>query len=312
MNNLLLYKLIILYMPIFVFHRNESILPMNIEGYINKCDIYPLLNNNYILSSELIHNLTHTVITSEETSKYTLRLKDEYRSYYHNQPTISNINISRYLENIPVYVKTQITSNYLYIIYILFYPYNPPITIAGFDIGAHDSDIEHITIKININDHQITSIYYSAHTNSEGLWATSKQITKIGSRPVIYIAKGSHGMYNKKGYYYRFGGFGNDITGSFHYWKPNIRKIIRLNHIYIPHIHGFINFLGHYGNWSIGSIPRRNWWTDPETEKDDDFPYYNQYVNLRFDVLILGLICYIIFKYYRLSRYKYYRVIKNV
>jgi hypothetical protein len=281
--------LILQFIPVFVFHTNESVLPTSIEHYISKCEMWPPIANVTILSSEILHSLPNT-------QNHTLRLKKKYKQ----QP----------IKKTPIYVKVITTNHFIYITYVLFYS-SQPSYFTFFAVGDHDADIEHLTVKINKQEHNIHSIYYASHTSSEGLWVKPNNFDTINSHPVAYVALNGHGMYNKRGYYFRYFGFGNDVTGSGHHWQPSSNKIIRLNHTdYDRKIHGFINFEGTYGNGRVDAIQTRDWWTNPASETSNNAPLiFNRFIDIRLDiVIVLSWLCgaYNIYKFatsYKVKRY---------
>lgn len=303
---MLLSQLISLFIPIFVFHRHEGILPMDIETYLSHTTLHGNNGNignignidNIELSSQYFHNWT-----PPEKGDPRLTIKPKYRDLYAEsnfETKIENMDkkeLFAYLNTVPVYARTNIKSGYLYITYNLFFPYNGASNVMGFiPVGGHVADISHVTIKILLldnNKYKYADMYFSAHTTTEGLWA-SDSTKKLDGHPLAYIAKGGHGMYNKRGYYFRYFGFGNDVTGDEYFWQPNPDKIIHLltkdDPLYISNIHGFINFKGTYHNGQVRSLIQTIRWNNPDAETDKDFPLYNPYINVRLDIFIVSLV----------------------
>jgi hypothetical protein len=85
--------------------------------------------------------------------------------------------------------------------YIFYYAYNGD-TFSGPGSIAHESDFEHITVRVEPDRETVSQIYYAAH-NNEGKWY--KQQTSQGvkdgfsvtgdGRPVVYSAQNSHASY---------------------------------------------------------------------------------------------------------------------
>jgi hypothetical protein len=262
LSSTIISRLILLFMPIFVFHTDELIFPMAISEYAKMCE------------------LTST----------TYKLLPQYKNYF----KYGTLPMVKSLSNAPVYVKTKVQDNYLYITYILFYPYNEDYDISGLiHTGGHDADIEHVTIKICINNcnkkYSIDKMYYSAHSSGEGLWTNN--IEQKGLNPIVYVAKGSHAMYNKNGYYFRYYGFANDITGSGFYWKPE--TVIHANTL--PSDNPLLTYKGLYGNGNVASLTLRGWWNNPLSETDNNSPFYNSRVNIRIDLFIPLIVIILIF-----------------
>jgi hypothetical protein len=262
-SSTIISRLILLFMPVFVFHPDETIFPMRISDYTKMC-----------------------ILTST-----TYKLRPEYENYFKlgTQPIYLDS-----LSNAPVYVKTKVQSDFLYITYILFYPYNEDYNISGLiHAGGHDADIEHVTIKICANNcntkYTIDKMYYSAHSTGEGLWTNDIERKRLN--PIVYVAKGSHGMYNKKGYYFRYYGFANDITDSGIYWKPG--TVIHVNTL--PSDNLILTYKGLYGNGNVASLTLRGWWDNPLSETDNNSPFYNSNINIRIDLFIPLIIIILIF-----------------
>ena len=118
---------------------------------------------------------------------------------------------------------------YIDIPYAMFYPYNPrseydtlinPIkhvyngTTYLLNEGAHEGDIEHITIRVDPDTEAIVAVFYSAHGHEDSSWyfnpaqtekdgddylAANDGYKMEGDSIIAFSARGTHGMYNRIG-----------------------------------------------------------------------------------------------------------------
>jgi len=93
------------------------------------------------------------------------------------------------------------------LIYCMFYSYNEFKRNFGIN-GDHPIDLEHVTIRIS--NGTIEKIYYACHGYNDGITSTPGQFELHDNRPVVYIARGSHGCYPHGKTYNRAVGFASD------------------------------------------------------------------------------------------------------
>ncbi len=159
----------------------------------------------------------------------------------------------------------------IFIHYIFFYGYNGAYRIApiGFhikDVGAHEADIEHVTVQVDETTKTIDRVYFSAHSD-EGGWHSDNAFE--GTHPVIYVARGSHANYPKKGIYVRIFGFANDVTQHGMRWTPQIvRLYLQNDERFNPHTMGWMYHRGTYGKDAVSSLSTRDWILNPIEETD--------------------------------------------
>ena len=112
-------------------------------------------------------------------------------------------------------------AQYIDIPYALFFPFNgaPEQGVVGgvayvTNVGAHEGDWEHITVRLSIPGEEIVAIYYSAHGKADSTWyfapaaalddqnaylQQERGYKMLGGQVVAFAAKNSHGMYNRVG-----------------------------------------------------------------------------------------------------------------
>ncbi len=161
--------------------------------------------------------------------------------------------------------------NYYEVNYIFNFPYNPPFNVLKVQkTGQHYGDLEHITMFIRkpitgkIND--IIKVMYGGHGRLDGRWVDFKDLPIENNKVVVYVAKGSHALYPKKGLVFRLGGVANDETSNDYKWEP--KTVIPIYNESNPNFKketmGWIYFSGRFGNDGITSLGDKYWWTSGE------------------------------------------------
>jgi len=123
----------------------------------------------------------------------------------------------------PIYATWSKHNGKIYIVYVFIYGFNGAYPVSMPVKGAHDFDLEHITLELNANK-ELERIFFAAHTSREGSWlsANHKSIKYEGTHPVVHVAQTGHGSYPDDGTYVRIYGFGNDITCKTKKWIPQV------------------------------------------------------------------------------------------
>jgi hypothetical protein len=96
--------------------------------------------------------------------------------------------------------------------YTLYYHFNPAVGVFANCFpksklfGYHDHDIERLTIFKG------GYIHMSAHSHTQGTWTSLAMLDPAGEEGyTIYVARGSHAMYPRKGTTIRGFGLANDV-----------------------------------------------------------------------------------------------------
>jgi Vacuolar protein sorting-associated protein 62 len=79
--------------------------------------------------------------------------------------------------------------------YFYFYAFNDGTRVVGMEFGGHVGDWEHNMIRFENGVPQ--AVFFSQHARSQSF--TYKAVEKMGLRPVVYVAKGSHAIYGTSG-----------------------------------------------------------------------------------------------------------------
>lgn len=239
------------YKPVLYLHNKEEYFPISMENYIANSvlkapNLPPVDSPPVQIMVDEKHNTTETV----------LDVKKEI------WPGVKPSEIN----TVPFYGRVYEDLKYLYLVYIFNYSYNGAYNIceipglgntikkiySNFDDGAHQSDIEHVTVKVDKKTQKIVNIFYSAHSSAQGTWESKFDMED--EHPVVYSAKGSHACYSKSGCYPRIFFAANDHTSKGYRWFPAVQEITENDPLWNTYI-------GRIGSPSEGSMPaRKDYW----------------------------------------------------
>ncbi|KAJ6016965.1 hypothetical protein N7451_000344 [Penicillium sp. IBT 35674x] len=106
--------------------------------------------------------------------------------------------------------------------WFFFYSFNLGNTVVNVRFGNHVGDWEHCLVRFH--DGQPKALFFSAHTAGEAY--RYEAVEKIGQRPVIYSAEGSHAMYATPDVhpYILPWGLLHDVTDRGPLWDPLLNK----------------------------------------------------------------------------------------
>ena len=134
------------------------------------------------------------------------------------------------IDDIPVYAHVKgildeggESFEALEITYITLFAHNGPYTVCPFilDVGAHDGDIEHITVRVDPTGSKLMGIWYNAHRNHDGSWVSGSEVeTTREGRVLSFVAKHGHGHYARDSVFFRHFFLGNDVTKREIRWSP--------------------------------------------------------------------------------------------
>jgi len=167
------------------------------------------------------------------------------------------------LNNVPVYVKVKERDDIYEILYVVYFTYSGPFSMLGLKYGHHDSDLEHVSVRICKKTGKLIGVYYSYH--SEGLWKSADEVEMENGHPVVYVAKSSHGFYPHRGTHFRIFGFANDKMNNGRHWMPE--RVIRVdggNGTEIPY---WMSYRGQLSMAGIDSLPLKGWFRDFEPDE---------------------------------------------
>jgi len=162
--------------------------------------------------------------------------------------------------------------------YIFYYAYNGDLVIGPLNT-EHESDFEHITVRVFKDQNTISQIYYAAHDN-EGKWY--KMQTSPGAQdgysitadghPVVYAALNSHASYPWAGKWQRNNLPDDHTAGDGLIWdcRLSVQNLGEKN--YPAKDMQWIQYSGHWGEigtqgFTTGPLSPayQQWWdSDPE------------------------------------------------
>ncbi len=126
-----------------------------------------------------------------------------------------------HIDDVPIYASVKAIGgdhDAWELTYVTLFPYNGPY-FGG--IGAHDGDIEHITVRLN-GAGLATGVWYNSHRSVDGMWVAAPdiEIDRESGRIASYVAASGHGHYPTSGRWWRHFGLGNDICRRDVRWCP--------------------------------------------------------------------------------------------
>lgn len=232
--------------PYFYLHSKEENFPISFDKYLQNSQLYyrgELVKDfNQINLDNLSEKKTVNGIEVNPTMDGGFTLSPNTKIYSGNKDLI----------NVPIYAKVNEFPDYYQIAYFFFFGYNDGYNICCKVYGEHVFDLEHVTVQVLKNNMKIQKIFYSAHGSREGSWVPLNKIEFKEGHPVVYIAKGSHGCYHKKGIFLRIWGLANDWCNRGYLWKPFP--------IEVKESDPWTQYIGFYDNNKIYPLKTKKWW----------------------------------------------------
>jgi len=166
----------------------------------------------------------------------------------------------------PVYAKVHVLQfengrvRHAEIVYCINYAYNAASEVLGglFRIGAHQGDIEHV--RVVVHEDKVIRVFMSRH--GEGRWVQSHELEWSNGRPVVYVARGSHAMFPRRGKFFRLCLLVSELCDGFGVeWMPSDVVLLSLRRT------PWITYKGSMGLPNHGNMPAEHpWWTGREME----------------------------------------------
>jgi hypothetical protein len=173
--------------PVFYFHSGEDVMPCDytriLANGVLMCDKNPVLEHKPGVTDN--QYITELVNYSKNVNNVHVRVPE------HMYPGD--------MVNACLYAWYRDTDKYHVLSYIVTFAYNKNTVLGAF--GAHDIDVEHVTMRIDKSQMCVHDMYFAAHGYYDGVWCTANEIEFCGSHPIVYCAQTSHAMYNKAGSY---------------------------------------------------------------------------------------------------------------
>ncbi|KAG0553841.1 hypothetical protein KC19_12G043100 [Ceratodon purpureus] len=194
--------LTIAYAPLLKFDSRETFFPSGVDDFlpymklINQ-DGSDILNQPQPLtSSNLAYKSAQPLTTYLTTIKPLGENQIDERFMRGRKPTAQS----------PVPIYTSIVRKqadvYYDFVYYAFYPYNQGKLVGVQRFGNHVGDWEHVTLRIsfkNSTNPRLVQAYSSQHSGGDCLTPSNLTFVADTAHPILYVAQGSHGTYNKPG-----------------------------------------------------------------------------------------------------------------
>lgn len=228
--------LILTFLPVFVFHTEEKYMPASME---------------YAFQNAQLYNGTTMIADYGQITPEMLEQNKGHRIQLHPDAIYGEKNKS--LSDIPVYVKVKENEMYYEITYVIYFTYSGPYHLFLWSYGHHDSDLEHVSVRILKSTGQVIGVYFSYH--SDGTWRGAGEYDTVNNtHPVAYVAKSSHGIYPYTGTRCRIYGFANDTMNDGIRWLP--QKIVRIDTPDAPY---WMKYRGQLSMDGVDNFPLKGW-----------------------------------------------------
>ncbi len=230
-------ELAFLYKPIFIFDKLEKYYPCSVEHIISNSQLYNSLNDK-----EDILIKDYGKITPEILSQNIGNSLQVHHSAHKGD-----------LKNSSIYYFYRSNTQYIDIIYFLYFAYSAPFIIFGKKIGGHDTDLENLIIRFDIFTKKPISIYFNAH-GDEGKWVDINDVIKIKKVPVIFVARNSHAFYPENKTQIRLFGLANDKTSFGKSWTSDTLINVKNNNPI------WMKYIGKWSRDGVDSVVNKDWW----------------------------------------------------
>lgn len=222
--------------PVFHLHHDEKYFPCTVEFFLQHARLCTMHNTRLmkrVIAQELVpyghldeNSLLHAYKENEQ-QRLQLHLQEHMRSGQPDQ-----------LPDIPVYAHVRETvdnsgqRDAIEIVYCKFFAFNGPYKPFGIipskTLGTHDSDWEHVTVRLTPDGREVTGVYYSCHRHIDGTWRSADEVPRTESgRPRAYVAVNGHGSYPFPGRIIRlFGIFNDNTSADGEMWDPSSVVIV--------------------------------------------------------------------------------------
>ncbi|KAG0593274.1 hypothetical protein M758_1G310200 [Ceratodon purpureus] len=193
------------YAPLLKFDSRETFFPSGVDDFLpymklineDGSDIsnqpQPLTSSNLVYKSET--PLT-TYLTTIKPIKLLQEDQIDDRFMRGRKPTAQS--------PVPIYtsVVRKQAGVYYDFVYYAFYPYNQGKLVGVQRFGNHVGDWEHVTLRISFKNSmnpRLVQAYSSQHSGGDCLTPSNLTFVADTAHPILYVARGSHGTYNKPG-----------------------------------------------------------------------------------------------------------------
>ncbi|KAK9838553.1 hypothetical protein WJX81_007080 [Elliptochloris bilobata] len=235
--------------PLFFFHPSERYFPCMVEWFLARCEVVEVRRGwrrRVLRVLERAGSLTGATLQasqqrfSEEQAARRAAVearraaaRRRRRRRWHPQSFLLLRLVGEQhrrgqpelLDQVPVYahVKEVLGKSgrreALEINYMHFLAFNGSYKLFGWlyvgELGAHDADWEHTTVRLTADGRHVLGMYYSAHRHRDGVWRSADEVPQgPGGRPLAFVAVNGHGAYPVAGTIPRIFYAANDQTSD--------------------------------------------------------------------------------------------------
>ena len=236
------------YSPVLYFSEGEDFFPIEVKSYLDHSQLMERIP--FFLKDRVVSDsVTPAVLERNSSKDYYLRLRKEnctgIASYYQKiRKTYSRTIYSKLFE-----VKNS--PEISFVLYYWFFFWGSKAGSVNFT--WHQCDWEMFMLYLN-RDYE--PIYIGLSQHYYGSVKNWEDINREECHPVIYVARGSHGLYlspgKHKAYYDKNKKWrlGSDICEAALHWSPGNYQIVVLNDSL-----GWLNFKGYWGTLTTTRLP---------------------------------------------------------
>ncbi|KAK9812839.1 hypothetical protein WJX72_004577 [[Myrmecia] bisecta] len=225
--------------PVFLLHPRERHFPCSVEWFLERAElllvrkgwrrqVLQVLEPFGKLSPAALKAAQDSFATHQQevqrqerrrkrkqpNSFMMLRLGEAYRAG--QADCINDVPVYAHVKEVvdPLGRRDSIEINYMkFLAYNGYYKVFNTFYVG--ELGAHDADWEHITVRLSPDASRVLGIYYSAHRHYDGVWLSASSIPREpNGRPIVYTALNGHGAYWFPGFVPRLFLAFNDLTSD--------------------------------------------------------------------------------------------------
>ncbi|KAK9857191.1 hypothetical protein WJX84_004091 [Apatococcus fuscideae] len=229
-------KVIAANLPIFYFHPDERFYPCTVEWFLERCNLSIVRKGFGRKVQEVLQSyggLTPERLRDAQKLWNSRGRRAKRRTFLQLflDPDARAGQPVDMLSQMPIYVHVKEVVDpqgrraALEVNYMKFLAYNGFYKLFGIfyagEIGAHDADWEHVTLRLSPDAQKVLGIYYSAHRHRDGVWRSADEMLRgDDGRPKAFIATNGHGSYPEPGTVPRvFFIFPDETSDQGHVWK---------------------------------------------------------------------------------------------
>ncbi|CAL8466419.1 g5955 [Coccomyxa elongata] len=214
--------------PVFYLHPEERYFPCTVQWFLERCELQ-------LIRKGWRRRVLRVIERVGEVDGESLK---RAQAWFGAQPFKRSFMMLRLvdpahragqpdrLNQVPIYAHAKQVVDprtgcrtALEINYMKFLAFNGSYKLFGWipagNLGAHDADWEHVTLRLTPDGRCVLGVYYSAHRHQDGVWRSAREVPRSeAGRPLAHIAVNGHGSYPIAGTIPRIFFAANDQTSN--------------------------------------------------------------------------------------------------